>query len=141
MSNHSNLTLNIVKCALFSFKIPIIFQRHKRKPCQLGLRFIPVFQLLMSLCFRMKCLRTLFTIPTTSGCPCISPSLPSSSIFQDTFGSKWKEGWWNCLEREQLQGDNDKGIKKPSKNVFCKVHRRPRWKERKIGSVFLQKYS
>ena len=54
---------------------------------------------------RMKCLRILSTILTINGCLSISPSSHSSSIFQDIFGSKWKEDWWSCSEKAPQRGD------------------------------------
>ena len=53
---------------------------------------------------RMRPMKILCTTPTTSGSHYIWPSLLFSSTFQDTSGSRWREGSWSSLEKAQLQG-------------------------------------
>ena len=87
---HKKIILNV---ACWKFKMHVNFEF-----CNL------IFEALCWNTARMKCLKTLCTTPTTNGFHSILHSLPSSSIFQDTFGSKWKVVWWNFSEKEPLPG-------------------------------------
>ena len=49
--------------------------------------------------FRMRCLRILCTTRTTNGCLCTSPSLPSSSTYRATSGSRWRAASWSSSGR------------------------------------------
>ena len=59
---------------------------------------------MMTFWFRMRCLRTLCTIHTTSGSPSTSPSSPSFSICLATSGSRWRGASWSSSGRGPQPG-------------------------------------